>query len=262
MPMDYREMQPAVPLQAFVRCFWQLRGEPSQAARAQRVLPDGCADLLIDCAAVAGGASGADAATRWVGTMTRPLDVIHNGYVDLFGVRFAPGGMYPFLRVPLDRITDATVTGVELWPRALDNPADALAECAGFEQRCEIVSARLLAALPHVPAEVMPGLLAWLEQLREIPNVRTLATRSGFSERTLQRRFLDWVGVTPKQHLRYLRFERARTLLERRGISGAEIACALLYSDQAHFIHEFRRFAGAAPGQWLRPGLTAATRKD
>jgi AraC family carnitine catabolism transcriptional activator len=77
-----------------------------------------------------------------------------------------------------------------------------------------------------------------------------LADELGVGMRTLQRRFLEHVGVSPRQHLRWLRFERARHLLLQHEHRSVDVAIFAGYSDQAHFVREFRRFAGVTPGRW------------
>ena len=72
----------------------------------------------------------------------------------------------------------------------------------------------------------------------------------GVGMRTLQRRFMEHLGVSPQQHLRWLRFERARQLLLRREHRAVDIAIIAGYSDQAHFVREFCRFAGVTPGRF------------
>ncbi|WP_449423271.1 helix-turn-helix domain-containing protein [Rhodanobacter lindaniclasticus] len=56
--------------------------------------------------------------------------------------------------------------------------------------------------------------------------------------------------LPPHQHLRWLRFERARKLLLQRDHRAVDVALAAGYSDQAHFVREFRRFAGVTPGRY------------
>jgi len=96
----------------------------------------------------------------------------------------------------------------------------------------------------------MTGLLQRLQGRPALPSAAALADETGVGLRTLQRRFMEHVGVSPKQHLRWLRFERARQLLLRSDRRSVEIAMAAGYSDQAHFVREFRRFAGVTPGRW------------
>jgi hypothetical protein len=84
----YRELAPGPALSPWVECFWERR-EMRPAGRPQRILPDGCADFLFDRA---GGRA-------WlIGAMSRPFEFVPDGAVDLFAVRFHPGGAYAVLR--------------------------------------------------------------------------------------------------------------------------------------------------------------------
>jgi hypothetical protein len=71
-----------------------------------RVMPDGCIDILVDCAA------GAPAVV--VGAMTRAQVVVFDAPVQLIAVRFRPGGAVPFLRLPVDELTDQDVACADL----------------------------------------------------------------------------------------------------------------------------------------------------
>ena len=71
------------------------------------------------------------------------------------------------------------------------------------------------------------------------------------SQRQLERLFLERVGVSPKRYARLCRFERAVHLARGPGTL-AEVASAAGYADQAHFIRDFRRLAGATPRRFLQ----------
>jgi AraC-like DNA-binding protein len=241
--LEYLEKNPDLRLSGHVRCYWSLAGWAAPGA-FWRVLPDGCADALFDVAAQAGG--------RWVGTMTRALEVSGQGRADLFGIRFAPGGLAAMAGASLQDLSDATADLGMLPLPALDGLRDALCDRATFDERCAAADAALLRALPSALPVPLAPVLSWLDACPSLPDVPALAARLGTSGRTLERRFLEGLGVRPKQHLRYLRFERARRLLPRRDLRVADIAAALEYSDEAHLIHEFRRFAGETPGAFRR----------
>jgi AraC-like DNA-binding protein len=88
-------------------------------------------------------------------------------------------------------------------------------------------------------------------------SVNALATATGLTQRHLERRFLDTVGVSPKRLARLARFQRALRLLNRRDMprGGTETAAVCGYADQAHFIRDFRSLAGCSPGEhMLRQG--------
>lgn len=81
--------------------------------------------------------------------------------------------------------------------------------------------------------------------------VAHVARALGLSERQLERRFLACVGLTPKKYASLRRFERAVALAGTTQ-SLTQVALEAGYYDQSHFIREFRRFAGAPPGEVLR----------
>jgi len=57
------------------------------------------------------------------------------------------------------------------------------------------------------------------------------------------------VGLTPKQFSRIQRVALVRNQL-RSGQPLLDTALACGYSDQAHFIHDFKRVVGITPGQY------------
>ena len=61
-------------------------------------------------------------------------------------------------------------------------------------------------------------------------------------------RFKAEVGVSPKHYCRIRRFQRTVTRAHRGQIvDWPQVALECGYYDQAHFIHEFRSFAGLTP---------------
>ena len=110
--MNYCEIKPQPPLSSFVECFWTLQSDvPSP--QPERILPDGCVELILNFGAQF---SQYDDDKRrlqprsfLVGQMTGPILISPTGPVELLGIRFHPGGTLPFLRVPLDEITDQVI---------------------------------------------------------------------------------------------------------------------------------------------------------
>ncbi len=90
-----------------------------------------------------------------------------------------------------------------------------------------------------------------------------LATELGCSRKHLVAQFHEQIGAAPKTIARILRFQHAVRLFNRASatspVSGADIASACGYFDQAHFIKDFRQLAGITPTEYLRqriPDLT------
>jgi AraC-like DNA-binding protein len=81
--------------------------------------------------------------------------------------------------------------------------------------------------------------------------VGELSREMGMSMRTLERVFMEEVGLAPKRVLRYLRYQAAlRRLRSRTFRTQADLAYECGYSDQSHFIRDFHFFSGKSPGRF------------
>src|SRR6185295_14734840 len=114
--MLYREIQPSPALAPFVECFWTLENDGSMTAAAQpeRLLPDGCVELILNFGArfrehKADGEEEPQPQHLLVGQMTRPILIAPTGSVRLIGIRFHPGGTFPFFRVPMQDTTNRVI---------------------------------------------------------------------------------------------------------------------------------------------------------
>ena len=84
-------------------------------------------------------------------------------------------------------------------------------------------------------------------------SVQALAEEAGVAVRTLQRLFGQYVGVAPKWVInRYRLHEAVERLQSGRNVAWAELALALGYFDQAHFIRDFTQLVGRSPGEYAR----------
>ena len=96
--MEYREHRS--PLGAFAECVWFLSAKTGGGAGAppagQRILPDGCAELIFHFRdrfhAVSSSGLQQQPAAFLVGLLTSPLVIAPAADVDTMAVRFRPGG--------------------------------------------------------------------------------------------------------------------------------------------------------------------------
>jgi AraC-like DNA-binding protein len=73
------------------------------------------------------------------------------------------------------------------------------------------------------------------------------------SERSLERRFNQHVGIPPRLFARVCQFQAAlHQLKSNRYTRLSDVAFDNGYADQSHFIRTFRAFAGVAPHQWQK----------
>jgi AraC-like DNA-binding protein len=78
-------------------------------------------------------------------------------------------------------------------------------------------------------------------------NSKTLSEEYGFSERYIEKLFVDMVGITPRAFFSVYRFNKSLGLVLSSGRRLTSIAYDCGYYDQAHFIKEFKKFTGITP---------------
>nr|WP_281358295.1 helix-turn-helix transcriptional regulator [Pseudoalteromonas caenipelagi] len=93
-------------------------------------------------------------------------------------------------------------------------------------------------------------LVAIIKNTPEVTQVEQLSQRCGMSIRTLQRHFKAHIGLSPKWLIRKYRMHQVLALLESQTKSLTEVAMWLGYTDQAHFIKDFKHFTGVTPAAY------------
>jgi AraC-like DNA-binding protein len=115
-----------------------------------------------------------------------------------------------------------------------------------------------LAAAPQVHGGLSTGALRRVREyvqvhLDESIDLSMLAAAAGLSMHHFAREFKHSTGVTPHHYLIQKRVERAQQMLvAQTGLSLAEIACAVGFSDQGHLARHFRGLLGITPREFRR----------
>ena len=77
------------------------------------------------------------------------------------------------------------------------------------------------------------------------------------TERTFQRIFKKFVGVTPTQYRRICQFQLSFGQLRSKQFDKiSDVAFDNCFADQSHFIRSFKEFTQTTPNEYLRKGLT------
>jgi AraC-like DNA-binding protein len=83
-----------------------------------------------------------------------------------------------------------------------------------------------------------------------------ILTEMDFTERTFQRIFKKYVGVTPTQYRRICQFQLSFGQLRSKKFNKiSDVAFDNGFSDQSHFIRSFKEFVQTTPNDYLRNGL-------
>ena len=99
-----------------------------------------------------------------------------------------------------------------------------------------------------------PELVAALRYIRNSActgiNVDDVVRHCKISRSTLERRFIKYLGIGPKEQLMRVRFERVKSLLRETDHDLLQIAQLTGFRTKAHLITAFQNYAGTTPGQY------------
>ncbi|MFJ8310939.1 MULTISPECIES: helix-turn-helix domain-containing protein [unclassified Streptomyces] len=194
---------------------------------------------------------GADVATTtaytsvFAGMQSRARVGEHDGRLSGVEVVIAPWAAHTLFRTPMNALANQVVEPSDLLGARYGALDERLGNSPDWATRFALLDATLARWLTDGPCVSARVLWAWKRINRtagRIP-VHVLARECGWSERHLERRFEEQIGLLPKAASRILRLRGALGLLSQ-GHTGASAASLSGYSDQGHLSREFKAMTG------------------
>lgn len=188
------------------------------------------------------------------GVSTYNRQVAFQNQVDVIGIRFYPGGAFPFLRTPLSLLVNQTFMADELALDNLQSVYHQLHDVNSAEEKVDVLEQWLLQRMMRETHNIAPAvetILNTISQAKGQITIKQISTDVAVSQRQLERLFKIQVGITPKHYARIIRVQNARRVIkESRFPTTAEAGYWAGYYDQAHFIREFKQIMGATPKRY------------
>jgi AraC-like DNA-binding protein len=237
---DYREYAPPRSLADHFLCFWTQSITGCQGEYAQRVLPDGCIDLIFIN----------EEAPIVVGPWVNHFVAWFPAGTTIVGARWRPGRAPALLGHPSSELLNQSVALRDVWSVTLSSSFEQVSGQPNLLARKSSLEDMLLSLLPDAPPSdpIVNVSIQWLAR-HPHGRVGQLSRWIGISGRQLQRRFSASVGYGPKSFQSILRFQRLLHLAGRVGSRGglAELSADVGYGDQPHMTREVQRFSGCPP---------------
>jgi len=226
MTNGYQQFRPSEAFRSLVDAYWINRPDAPRAAGGapvDRVLPDGCIDLVFR-----GGANGG--ALFSSALIERPVffDGAHQRWY--VGVRFRPAMARALLDIDPVECRDRNIPAREI-DAGFGVLERALQDCASAEEALAVLKRAIDARLVRREREAAP------------------ARALGITERSLYRDMLRWSGLAPKPLARILRLQRTLAALRAGRLPLALIAAHMANAHQAHMNREMKVLAGATPAE-------------
>jgi len=203
-------------------------------------IPDGCVDILFDC----------DKSTPSAEVFGTPMEATsislkqHHRY---FGIRFMSGVMPDFLNLSATELVGHHYNLLDLDPQS-NQLLENIITTDTFNQKValfgEFFNDKKVRQLSDLTNYTIQNICENQGAIR----INALAEKTGYTSRTIQRQFLSDVGLSPKAFARIIRCQSAvYGINNSEKVAFSELAFDLGFSDQPHFLREFKKLVHATP---------------
>lgn len=258
--MNYQEYSPRSDLDALIKCYWTLEIPAGSAAQKQRIVPDGCIEMVFilgdDIKRYTSNDSFIIQPRAFVlGQITKPFFVESTGYVYSFAIRFYPYGFASFVSASIKGLVDKETPISALFDAELANDLTSqITNAPGTNARIEVIERFLSERLKDKTSvhDIVQETIKTILSSKGGTSVKAALKNDPSKRRQLERRFLQQIGLSPKQLSRVVRLQAAlKMMLEPQPDSLNTIAYKSDYYDQAHFIKDFKEFTGVTPKEFF-----------
>jgi AraC-like DNA-binding protein len=272
--MRYWRLEPDARLAKWIHCYWYVEPDPhtslpknEAADRHQLLIPDGYSELVFRLEGsfrrwrVDAPEKPAEMRTSYIiGGRSHSVLTHTPGGLRLAGVKMDPRALRTLLRMPLTEFRDTTVACADVACPALMDLEDEVATLTSVDRLASVFDRFFLRRLTDEVSEEtsISRLLERIRATQGAQSIMTWASDHAVDPRTLERRFLARMGMTPKQFARIVRFKNS---YRRLGVQqpGERRAYLASYYDESHFNREFRHFLGTSPVKWMNEDVRYRT---
>lgn len=190
-------------------------------------------------------------------SITGPNDIvcehcIYSGMKSLV-VNLTPGAWFKLFHIPATNFTNKSIDLSVIVGSQMHELGEQLRECSNGEQQVVILDTFFIGQLlsERKYSRNLNETIRLIYAADGNITIRQLESGAYLTKRTLERNFLEQTGLRLKTFCRIVRFRRTIEYIEKeKKIQWCLLASRFGYSDQTHFINEFRHFAGCLPHEY------------
>jgi AraC-like DNA-binding protein len=183
-------------------------------------------------------------------------DIYSENETSLIIVVFQPNGIYQLLGIPATEFQDSIIPVEEIFDHKGSVLQEKLYEKNNNEVRIELLNHFFRSLINNKLVSnqsIINNSLDFILKNKGDFSVKQLVEYTGYTERHLERKFKESIGLNPKKFGNVIRLHHFLKLLKNR--SDATNLTAICYdagfSDQSHLIKDFRKHTGISPREYL-----------
>ncbi|EJL28414.1 helix-turn-helix domain-containing protein [Brevibacillus sp. BC25] len=237
--------EPSAEISYFVQHYWVVRWDlRTELPHSQTVLAHPNVNLVFE-----------KGATGIFGVARTTSSHLLEGQGHVFGVKFRPGGFYPFLNAPVSKLSGSSTSLEAVFGVATEQLEKEVLSLPDDQQMVKTVEAFLVEHLPKPDPNVtrISEIVRMIQADRAVLKVEDAVQLTGMNLRTMQRLFDRYVGVSPKSVIQRYRLHEAAEQIDQGTVQDwLDLSTSLGYYDHSHFIRDFRAIVGVAPNEYRR----------
>jgi AraC-like DNA-binding protein len=252
--MKYIEKLPPSELEPYIKCLWFLNRTYNEMDTGEILWPDGCHEMIFHFGNQYQINGHALPTSFLIGTLSKYHFLEGHGEIRLFGVRFKPWGLKPFLEKKIYLLKDQflplanLLEGIENIEKELRN--------VELEEGIEILKTFLIDRFDINKIEKELEFIALLSKLYSDPinqDVQTVIKESHYSQRQFERKCSDMIGISAKKLSKVSRFNQVRLkLFFNPSLDLHDCMNEFGYFDYSHFSKDFKECLGLTPNEYKR----------
>ncbi len=251
--------QPVVLLRTYVQFIVYSEYKPPH--EIDRLIPDGTVNLIIELGELPQYIYDNDDLSEkskhtgvWLSGIQTEYLSISSANRGMIVIQFHPSGAHPILHIPVKELSNLVVDAGLILGDSIYELRDRMLEEPSIGKRIDLAENWLLGRVTEqsIPESVVQYAVEQTLQNPSEINIELLIKKIGYSHRHFVQLFKRFVGISPKQYQRIVRFNKVLESINRgECINWAKLSLECGYYDQAHFVKEFKSFSGLNPKEYL-----------
>jgi AraC-like DNA-binding protein len=182
-----------------------------------------------------------------------------DGAVRCVMANFFPSAFHRLFGHPVDRFNGVMVPPEQVLGNTASQLYASMRATNGPQTAIDVVKRFMVDLITHMapgPPSPITRLEHYIREHKGMVLVNELAEIAGLSERQLQRRFKEEIGLSPKAFCSVVRFNHVYSEMKRTGKLDLDVAIACGYFDESHMLKDLTYFLGKTPKRFaslIRP---------
>lgn len=258
--MSFSTQNPSPILAPYIKQYWGIENCVSAGSEyMQRIVPSGLIELsfyLGDKPQVKDDKYDFSGNTVITGQLRAYYELEITGTLSLFSISFQPQGAMMFFGIPISEFYNQNISIKHILKNPISELESRLCEAGSFNDKVLLAEKFLINQLKENFKKYeqvrIKNSIDLINKTKGKIDIDKLASEAFLSRKQFERTFSEFVGSSPKQFLKTIRFQNAIHVMEKNNkVSLADLAYQCGYYDQSHMNNDFKSLAGMTPKQYF-----------